>query len=201
MAQVVIETEFKADLIIMEPYNSFKLDTTLGLTKYDYNLYCLSELRLFSQRYCSVWCCCHTVTEAARNVDGEGNARTPLKSMVEGGQSFANRADDIVILHRKTKSPDLYKITEINIDKVKDHDTGGRPTPFNEPIKIKMVDGNCGFVDNETESFNPVLEHKYAVNNIDFIEPGKFTMPENKTFDSSNNIDFSKRNDNSDIPF
>ena len=67
--------------------STLKLDLK-GLTSYAYNYSCLSEIRLFAQRYCTVWLTAHTKSDAARNIDGEGNARVPLKQFVEGGQPF-----------------------------------------------------------------------------------------------------------------
>ena len=160
LGQVLFETDWKFDCFIIEPYNSLKFDTSLKMQKYDYNYYCLSEVRLFTKRYCTVWMAAHTISEAARNIDNEGNVKVPIKSQVEGGQPFCSRADDIIILHRKTKSQD-YKVTEFHIDKIKDHDTGGKPSPFDSPIKIRMIDGNCGFVDSELTSWNPMIESNF----------------------------------------
>jgi hypothetical protein len=70
-----------------------------------------------------------------------GQVRIPLKSDAEGGKSFANKADDFVVIHRLTSHPELWMQTMIEVVKVKDTDTGGKPTMFESPI---ILDYNFG---------------------------------------------------------
>ena len=84
--------------------------------------------------------------------DLEGYPQQPLKSHAEGGQPFANRADDFLILHRLTQHPMFRLKTELHIPKIKDTDTGGMPTLADEPIRFDYNYG-LGFLIN---GFNPL---------------------------------------------
>jgi hypothetical protein len=45
----------------------------------------------------------------------------------------------------------------IHVRKVKDIDTGGRPTPIDEPIKLKSILNNVGFQLNGNHIITPSL--------------------------------------------
>jgi len=74
------------------------------------------------------------VREFAKGSPMEGFIRPPRKAHSEGGQSFANRADDFWVLHRHTSHPSFWSTTELHVVKVKDTDTGGSLTMESEPI-------------------------------------------------------------------
>ena len=65
----------------------------------------------------------------------------PLKSDIEGGKAFANKADDFIVIHRMTQHPDMWNLTMCEVVKVKDTDTGGSPTKLNSPV---LLDYNKG---------------------------------------------------------
>ena len=73
--------------------------------------------------------------------DMEGYLQPPLKAHSEGGQSFANRADDFWVFHRHTQHPHRYLTSEWHVAKVKDTDTGGKVTFNGEPV---FLDYNFG---------------------------------------------------------
>lgn len=146
MGAVLCETYGMFNGFLVEPYNALKMEN-LNVNRNEYNYQCLAKIRLFAKTYCSVWICAHTVTEASRDLDPNGDAKVPHKSKVEGGQPFCNRADDIGIIHRKPKNKFEYMNTEIHIDKIKDMDTGGKSTYGAEPIIITMTPNRCAFVD------------------------------------------------------
>jgi hypothetical protein len=68
-----------------------------------------------------------------------------MASDVEGGGKFVNRADDFIVIHRYIQHPTDWMYSMIHIRKVKDVDTGGRPTPIDAPIKMKSLINNVGF--------------------------------------------------------
>ena len=70
-----------------------------------------------------------------------GHLRAPLKAHIEGGKPFLNRCDDMIVVHRLVKHAELFKFTMIDVEKVKDRDTGGKQTQLNVPI---MFDYNFG---------------------------------------------------------
>jgi hypothetical protein len=74
-----------------------------------------------------------------------GHPIPPMASDVEGGGKFVNRADDFIVIHRYIQHPTDWMYSMIHIRKVKDVDTGGRPTPIDSPIKLKSLINNVGF--------------------------------------------------------
>lgn len=89
----------------------------------------------------------HPNTESGRNAnlyqDGEwkGHLKPPLKDHIEGGKAFLNRCDDMFVIHRLIKHPEWKYSTWINVEKVKDIETGGRHTLLNEPIICNFNSG------------------------------------------------------------
>jgi hypothetical protein len=65
----------------------------------------------------------------------------PLKSDIEGGKPFANKADDFITIHRMPQHPDLWMFTMLEVVKIKDADTGGRCTKLDVPV---LLDYNFG---------------------------------------------------------
>ena len=64
---------------------------------------------------------------------------------VEGGGKWGNRCDDLICIHRYTSHPTDWIYSNLYILKIKEMETGGRCTPFDEPIKLKMLLNNIGF--------------------------------------------------------
>jgi len=52
-----------------------------------------------------------------------------------------NRCDDMIIIHRLVKHPSMKYITMVDVEKVKDRDTGGQQTELNNP---EMFEYNSG---------------------------------------------------------
>lgn len=139
--------------LLIDPYNSLSKDIGLfksvGGHEYDYQV--ASELRLFAKkRNIAVYLNAHGVTEALRRTHPSGHeyANLPMPlglASVEGGGKWANRADDVVCIHRYTSSPTDWMFSHLHILKVKENETGGRCTPFEEPIKLRMSKNNIGF--------------------------------------------------------
>ena len=95
-------------------------------------------------------CGCCTV-----HVNGETTLSCLLLAAdVEGGGKFVNRADDFIVLHRYIQHPSDWMKSHIHVRKIKEIETGGRPTPMEEPIVLKSMIGNVGFEINGV----PVLE-------------------------------------------
>jgi len=70
-----------------------------------------------------------------------GHLKPPLKAHIEGGKPFLNRCDDMIVCHRLVKHPDMKFMTMIEIEKIKDRDTGGMQTELNSPL---LFDYNFG---------------------------------------------------------
>ena len=104
----------------------------------------------------------HPNTESGRNgnlyTEGElkGHLKAPLKDHIEGGKAFLNRSDDVFILHRLIKHPEHKYKTWIQVEKVKDMETGGKHTEMGVPVICDFNSG-LGF---EINGVNPLKEHQ-----------------------------------------
>lgn len=140
------ESEYQGFFI--DPYNS--LDVDMGefnrQSTHDYHYKATNEFRQFSKKYCGIWLSCHAVTYALRQKDHDGNPAAPQKADTEGGGKFSNRADDFITLHRKVQDSEKYRIMEVHIRKVKETETGGRPTHMDHPILFEMLTNNAGYI-------------------------------------------------------
>lgn len=106
----------------------------------------ISDIKLFAQHnHISAIINIHVNTTAARFKDQEGNVLAPGKADTEGGQKFANVADEFLTIHRLVNNKEQCRVSQIHVRKVKVTKTGGRVTPFDEPIALWMNENGCGF--------------------------------------------------------
>lgn len=139
--------------LLIDPYNSMVKDPQLSktLNSHEYDYVACSEMRVFCKKnIVSIWLNTHASTDALRKKHSEreeysGHPIPPMASDVEGGGKFVNRADDFWVIHRYVQHPTEWMNSMIHVRKVKDVDTGGRPTPIDEPIKLRSVRNNVGF--------------------------------------------------------
>jgi hypothetical protein len=145
---------------MIDPYNSLKIDLS-GFSKlntHEYHYEALSEIKAFGQQNNFGWFVNHhAVTAAARTKDGEKKYQTaPNKADTEGGQKVANKADDFLTIHRITQHPTDWMVTELHVRKIKDTETGGRPTSLDFPVKFEMYRGGCAFIERLEEGGQPI---------------------------------------------
>jgi hypothetical protein len=137
------------DGVFVDPYNSLKLDmrnSSIGV--HDYHYEAASEFLTFStSNNVAVWLNMHAVTEAQRRKGPDGLPVAPYAEDTEGGGKFVNRSDCFVTIHRKVQHPDpnQRKVTEFHIRKVRDVETGGEPSPLEEPVRFEMNTSRTGF--------------------------------------------------------
>lgn len=136
---------------MIDPYNSLKIDLSgfSKLSTHEYHYEALSEIKSYGQQTKFGWFVNHhAVTAALRAKDGEKKYPVaPQKADTEGGGKVGNKADDFLTIHRITQHPTDWMVTEVHVRKIKDTDTGGRPTPFDSPVKFEMYKGGCGFIE------------------------------------------------------
>ena len=70
-----------------------------------------------------------------------GHLKPPLKAHIEGGKPFLNRCDDMIVIHRLVKHAEMKYQTMVEVEKIKDRDTGGQQTELNTPL---LFDYNYG---------------------------------------------------------
>jgi hypothetical protein len=127
------------------------IDPFTGLDRemsYEGNYIFMNKAREFVNRTgMTIYINTHPNTESGRNsnlyVDGEfkGHLRPPLKDHIEGGKAFLNRCDDMFVIHRLIKHETMKYVTMINVEKIKDTETGGKVTGLNEPVMCEFNRG------------------------------------------------------------
>jgi len=149
----LIKDVWNYDSILIDPYNSLikskLLYKEVGGHEYDYQV--STEFRLFAKRNnITVFLNAHGVTEALRRLHPKGHEYEGLPmplnmASVEGGGKWGNRCDDLICIHRYTSHPTDWVFSMLFVLKIKEMETGGRCTPFDEPIKLRMEKNNVGF--------------------------------------------------------
>lgn len=157
--------------LLIDPYNSLikdpELSKSIGGHEYDYQA--TTEIRLFAKKNnVTVWLNTHANTNALRikhplGHEYVGHPIPPLAGDVEGGGKFVNRADDFIVIHRYIQHPTEWMVNHIHIRKVKEIETGGRPTPIDEPIKLRSLIGNVGFEINGQKILDKPLKEQSSI--------------------------------------
>lgn len=126
--------------LFIDPYNSLKMELTVAKNKYIYDYEAYSEMLNFTKKYnTTIFLSVHTTTASQRDRDSGGNQKMPHASDTEGGAALYNRSDNFITLHRKIKDPQEWMYTYISIDKIRNRETGGKPTAQGSPIKLRMA--------------------------------------------------------------
>ncbi len=170
--------------VFIDPYNAIQHEQTPNK-----NYKFLDDLRSFQRKHdMSFHISMHIATDKARNfVYGKketitsfdniehnvvGQMKIPRKSFVEGGQPIANKLDDIIIVHRLPKLPELRNYTLVDIEKVKEEKTGGMQS-FDVPIMFEKTFPYDTFIDKD--GINPVSAKQEAnFNSNKSFNPHKF---------------------------
>jgi hypothetical protein len=150
---------------LIDPYNSLKIDLSgfSKLSTHEYHYEALSDLKQFGRKTgIGLYINNHAVTAALRAKDGEKKYPiAPQKADTEGGGKFANKGDEFLTVHRVTQHPTEWMVTELHVRKIKDTDTGGRVSPFDDPIKLEMYKNGCAFVEwlgENSRGIDPIAE-------------------------------------------
>jgi replicative DNA helicase len=152
-----VKHQYDIDAVFVDPYNSLRLDLRRSDMKHthDYHYEAATAFLTFStNRDVAVWLNMHAVTEAQRRKGNDGLPMAPYAEDTEGGGKFVNRADCFITIHRKVQAEDAHtrSMSEIHVRKVRETETGGRPTPLEEPYKIIMNTSHTGFVEWGTQT-------------------------------------------------
>lgn len=150
---VMTNTEFDFDGMLIDPYNSLTIDQKkLGkVSTHEYHYQAASEVRQFAKKNGKIMIInMHPVTEAGRRLhpkghDMAGHNMPVMAQEVEGGSKWYNRCDGFISVHRYISHPQLWIFTEIHVRKVKVMETGGMITPLEDPIRLQSMIGNVGF--------------------------------------------------------
>lgn len=156
----------EADGCFIDPYTG--LDRGFQHSdNYDF----LNKSRLFcNQTGKTLYVSTHPNTESGRqgNVypdkhDWAGHLKAPLKASIEGGKPFLNRCDDMIVIHRLVKHPTMKYYTMIEVEKIKDRDSGGQPTEYNMPLLFHFNFG-LGFLQNDIDPISGFRRNQIGTN-------------------------------------
>ena len=149
----VVMPQYDFDCLIIDPINSLRKNK--GMMKFsnafEYLYECMTDFRIFVKKYNKgLWLVMHSVTESFRkkynsNHEYAGHPIPLAMSDVEGGNVFGNRTDDFYTIHRMTQHESRWIYTELHCKKIKDHDLGCKPTPFDSPLILESIKNNVGY--------------------------------------------------------
>ena len=163
-----VKKKFNYDGFLVDPYNSLVTDVGAAkLGKHEYDYLATTEFRQFcADNNCAIWLNTHANTEALRKQHAAsheyaGHPIPPMAGDVEGGGKFINRADDFIVIHRYTQHETDWMYSHIHVKKIKDIDTGGKPTGLDNAIRIRSVKNNVGY---EIDGKNLACDIKQSLN-------------------------------------
>lgn len=139
LLKIFEENKDMFDGAIIDPYNSLTKEL-LGTNSHEYDYQMASEFRLFCKKFNkSIYIIAHCVTESLRRVhhkdhEYSGHPIPPSAADIEGGGKWVNRADDFIVLHRYTQHETEWMYTHVHVRKVKETETGGKPTFIDKPV-------------------------------------------------------------------
>lgn len=165
--------KYSINYCMIDPYNSLKVDLS-GFSKlntHEYHYEALSELKSYGQQTKFGWFINHhAYTGAARLKDGEKKyPLAPRKEDTEHGVKVPNKTDDFLTVHRLTQHPTDWTITEVHVRKIKDTETGGRPTSIDNPIKFELYKWGCAFIEKSelgARGVDPIEQWHFKKNGI-----------------------------------
>jgi hypothetical protein len=176
---LLIFKESDADGFFIDPYTGLKRGYGFS-DNYDF----LNEARAFcNQNRKTLYISLHPSTESGRNTGVHpkehsmaGHMKPPKKADAEGGQSFANRADDFWVIHRYPQHETQNHTTYVHVKKNKRNRTGGKPTLMEFPVSLDFNYG-LGFT---IGGYDPIKRNEILIQkqesepkqeSINFYEP------------------------------
>lgn len=162
-AEKLIQYEGNYHGVFIDPYNSLKIQLNQGaaISTHEYHYEAASELLTFTNRHnMAMWLNVHSVTDAQRQKGPDGLPVAPFAEQTEGGGKFVNRSDCFLTFHRRVQAPDseARRMMEFHVRKVRSQETGGEPTPLDDPFLFQMNVERTGFrsLDSHGKLFTPL---------------------------------------------
>jgi hypothetical protein len=174
----------KYDGLLIDPYNSLKIELSNNskLSTHEYHYEAASEMQMFAkQKDICVYLNCHVITGAMRLMKGETRHKAPSKADTEGGGKFSNKADDFMTFHREVQDSENFTKMQIHVRKIKEVETGGGYTPYDEPYILEMQRGMCSYAD--LNGYDPIKNYWLSKGKNTYVEPKPIPLPINSNFD------------------
>jgi len=138
------------DGLLIDPYNSLTVDlsSSRGVGTHEYHYEAASQFLTATTRLdIAVWVNAHSFTDSQRRKDSDGYPEAPYAEDTEHGGKWVNRSDCFLTFHRKIQHPEhnIRMTTEFHVRKVRNKETGGKPTPMSLPLLFEMNQQESGF--------------------------------------------------------
>jgi len=138
LLKIFEENKEQFDAAIIDPYNSLTIPSGVNQHLYDYEV--AARIRLFCiKENKSVYIVAHAATDSLRRVHPKGHQYAgfpspPNEADIEGGGKWGNKTDDFIVIHRYTSHKAEWMYTHVHVKKVRETETGGKPTFIDDPI-------------------------------------------------------------------
>ena len=138
-----ITDRHEIDDVMIDPYSAFDKDLGRSVSEHNYDYRIAGDIINFCTRTDTcVTLNSHTGTNSRRTRarDEQGYLEAPFMADVEGGGKWCNRADRVIILHRKVDHSDAATRTcmDFLLAKERDLETGGWLHNREEPTKFYL---------------------------------------------------------------
>lgn len=138
------------DGVLIDPYNSLKISmlANKGVGPHEYHYEAASEFLTFANKIgAAVWVNAHSITQSQRQKGEDGHPKAPGAEDTEHGGKWVNRSDMFVTVHRKPhhEDPDVQRTIEFHVRKVREVETGGKPTALDAPMLFRFMDDHSGY--------------------------------------------------------
>lgn len=153
--------------VLLDPFN--QLNRTVG---YSDNITFIRTIKHWCKTSkITLYLTMHPNTETQRRSaqypqghEWEGHAMMPLKHNAEGGSLYSNMSDDWINLNRLNKLDSMKYFTMVDIDKIKDIDTGGSISKDGVPLLFNFNSG-LGFM---IAGVNPIIKYQLEFQRLNF---------------------------------
>lgn len=163
--------------LLVDPWNSLAMIGGIKSNKHEHDHMALTELQLMCKKQdMTAFVNTHSVTSTYRSREGNAPPKAPGKGDTEGGTKFASKASDFITFHRNVQDETDWRKMEIHVRKVKEMETGGKPTFATEPVILEMEYG-VRYV--EKDGRDPIAEYwkKKGNGQQSFVIPAPDTAP------------------------
>ncbi len=144
----------------IDPYDALKVKLTPGYNTYNYHEQAVTELQFFCRKHeRMIWLNLHTHTGAARKTDKDGLPSAPQKADTNYGVLFANSGDFFITYHRKVQSREKERVMEIHVRKVRETETGGKCTIYNDPVMFELNPEGTNYEFYDDDDFSPTYKN------------------------------------------
>lgn len=136
-------------MLLIDPYSAFKKELRKNQSTHDYDYDIAGDILDFSERTGIITMLnSHTSTPSRRRKDEDGTLSAPYMDDVEGGGKWPNRADQVIVLHRKTTSsqPAERAKTLFYLEKDRELEAGGELTSRDNPVPFGMMSSRCELI-------------------------------------------------------